>query len=85
MLRVGNAGHREVHDRLGAELGDGLGGRTRVGPDPLHTVQQAEQPCGRVMRIQTDDTVDPGICGEAGGHGCAEISADSGDHDNAGR
>jgi hypothetical protein len=37
------------------------------------------------VRIQTDDTVDTRICGEACGHPSAEISADSGDHDNAGR
>jgi hypothetical protein len=37
------------------------------------------------MRIQTDDTVDTRICGEAGGHPSAEKTADSGDHDNAGR
>ncbi|BCY15115.1 hypothetical protein L3i22_102030 [Actinoplanes sp. L3-i22] len=74
-----------MDDGFGAEFRDGLGGRARVGPDPLHTVQQAEKACRGVMRVQTDDTVDPGICGEAGGHGCAEKSADSGDHDNAGR
>ncbi|GAA2707930.1 hypothetical protein Apa02nite_074120 [Actinoplanes palleronii] len=74
-----------MHQRLGAEIRDGLGGRARVGPDPLHTVQQAEQACRWVMRVQTDDTVDPGICGEAGSHPSAEITADSGDHDNAGR
>ncbi|GIF43611.1 hypothetical protein Axi01nite_79220 [Actinoplanes xinjiangensis] len=74
-----------MHDRLGAEIGDGLGGRTRVGPDPLHPVQQAQKACGRVVRIQTDDTVDTRISGEARGHPSAEITADSGDHDNAGR
>ncbi|BEL11205.1 hypothetical protein Q0Z83_093960 [Actinoplanes sichuanensis] len=74
-----------MHDCLGAEIGDGLGGRPRVGPDPLHTVQQAQKACGRVVRIQTDDTVYTRISGEAGGHPSAEITADSGDHDNAGR
>ncbi|GAA0418341.1 hypothetical protein Aca07nite_06320 [Actinoplanes capillaceus] len=84
MLRVGHAGHGQVHDRFGAEVGDRLGGRARVGPDPLHTVEQAEKARRRVVRIQTDDTVDLRICGEASGHPSAEITADSGDHDNAG-
>jgi hypothetical protein len=37
------------------------------------------------VRVQTDDTVDTRISGEASGHPSAEITADSGDHDNAGR
>jgi hypothetical protein len=85
MFGVGHAGHGQVHDRFGAEVGDGLGGRTRVGPDPLDPVEQALEACRRVVRIQTDDAVDARIRGETCGHPSAEISADSGDHDNAGR
>ncbi|BBH64919.1 hypothetical protein ACTI_16040 [Actinoplanes sp. OR16] len=85
MLRVGHTRHREVDDGLSAEFGDGLGGRARVGPDVFHPVQQVTQTRWRVVGVQADDTIDPWISGETSGHPSAEITADSGDHDNAGR
>ena len=84
VLRVGRAGHREVHDRLGAEVGDGAGRGARVGPDQLDVRQQTREGRRRVVRIQADDAFDPGVGGQPGGHPGAEEAADPGDDDDRG-
>ncbi len=84
-MRIGRAGHGHVHDRLGAEVGDGAGGRAGIGPDQLDVVQQAQQGRRGLVRIQADDAFDSRVGGETRGHPGAEKSADSGDHDDSGR
>jgi hypothetical protein len=81
-VRIGRAGDRKVHDRLGAELGNGAAGGTGVGSDQLDVRQQAREGRWRVERIQADDPVDTGIRGEPGSNPGTEETADPGDHND---
>jgi hypothetical protein len=73
-----------MHDRLGAEVGEGAGRGTSIGPDQLDVRQQAREGRRRIMRIQADDAFDARLGSQSGGHPGAQETADPGDDDDLG-